>query len=192
MRGAVQLVAAAIAALSAGCATFVDVSYDETDDFSQYRTWDWLPRGTSVSALPGEEEGLQSLTGQVVTAELEAHGLSRDRQAPDLLIGYELHVQRRVIARNETGAHGFLSSHSNTSPSYSFQTTTNRLEIWDHGYLRFMVTDGAQEKMVWRGEIWARRRGDFAGHLQGAVAKLLDEFPLGGTPIQPAVVPASQ
>ena len=38
MRGAVQLAATAVAALCAGCATFVDVSYDEAEDFSQYRT----------------------------------------------------------------------------------------------------------------------------------------------------------
>lgn len=191
MRVAVQLAASAVAVFCVGCATFVDVSYDEAEDFSQYRTWDWLPRGTSVDALPGEEEGLESLTGQIVAVELGKHGLTRDRQQPDLLIGYQLHVQRKIIERSETGASGYLSSHSNTSPSYSFQTTTSRVEVWDHGYLRFMVTDGAQEKMVWRGEIWARRRGDFARHLAGAVAELLDRLPEGNSAIQPTAAAAS-
>jgi hypothetical protein len=192
MRSSVQLAAIVVAALCAGCTTFVEVSYDEADDFSQYRTWDWLPRGTSVDALPGEEEGLESLTGQVVASELEKHGLARDRQRPDLLIGYQLQVQRKIVVVNETGARGFLSSHSNTSPSYSYQTTTSRVEVWDHGYLRFMMTDGAQEKMIWRGEIWARRRGDFAGHLAGAVSKLLDRLPLGDSAIPPTAAAASQ
>jgi hypothetical protein len=191
MRGAVQLAATAVAAFCAGCATSLDVSYDETEDFSRYRTWDWLPGGRNVEALPGEDRALDSLTSRLVARELRDRGLERVDDEPDFLVGYQLQVYRQLLAVNETGASSYLASH-HASPSYIVQTTTSRVDVYDHAHLRFMVTDGRREKMLWRGDLSARRKGDFAHHLSDAVAELLDRLPVGNSTLQPATAAASQ
>jgi hypothetical protein len=186
MRGAFHLALAAFAVLTAGCTTTVDVAFDEAQDFSSYRTWDWLPRGRNVDAVPGEERGLDALASRLVEGELRGRGLARAAGGADFLVGYEqLRVRRTLVTVNETGAHGLLSSH-HASPSYLVQATEQRIHVEDHGYLRVVVTDGPRERVVWRGELWARRRGDFARHLPDVVSPLLARFPVGS----PTSVPA--
>jgi hypothetical protein len=176
MRGAVHLAAIAVAALVAGCATSVDVEFEDGQDFSGYRTWDWLPGARSVDALPGEERALDALTSRLVGQELQSRGLVRARDGADLLVGYTLRVRRQLVATNETGAVDLLSSH-HSSPSYLVQATQQRVQVHDDGYLRIVVTDGNRERVVWRGQLWARRRGDFAHHLPDAVSRLLGRLP---------------
>jgi hypothetical protein len=185
MRGVVHLAAAAVAALTAGCATTVDVAFDDSQDFSVYRTWGWLPRGRNVDAVPGEERGLDALASRLVEQEFRGRGLARVGDGADFLVGYDLRVRRYLVVVNETGAHGLLSSH-HSSPSYLIQATEQRIDVYDRGYLHVVVTDGRRERLVWRGELWARRRGDFARHLPDVVARLLGRFPVGN----PAFVPA--
>jgi len=176
MRAAVHLAAAVVAVVAAGCTTSLDVAFDDGQDFSRYRTWDWLPAGRSVEALPGEERALAALTSRLVEAQLGARGLARSRDGADLLVGYTLRVQRQVVATNETGAVDLLSSH-HSSPSFLVQSTQQRLQIHDDGYLRIVLTDGEREQVLWRGELWARSRQDFAHHLPDAVSRLLARLP---------------
>ena len=181
MRAAVHLAAVAVAALTAACATTVDVAFDDAQDFSGYRTWDWLPRGRNVDAVPGEERGLDALASRLVERELRGRGLARAGDGADFLVGYDLRVRRTLVAVNETGAQGLLSSH-HSSPSYLIQATQQRIDVQDRGYLRVVVTDGRSERVVWRGELSARRRGDFARHLPDVVSRLLGRLPVGSRP----------
>jgi hypothetical protein len=178
MRGVVHVAATAVAALGAGCATSVDVTFDESQDFSQYQTWDWLPRGRQVDALPGEERNLDALTSQLVESELRGRGLVRGNGAPDILIGYQLSVVRRLVVVNETGATDLLASH-HASPSYLVQSTRTHVELHDYGYLYVVVTNGRRDRQVWRGGLWAMRWGRFERHLPAVVAELLERFPVG-------------
>jgi len=185
MRAAVQLAAILVAALAAGCATSMDVSFDPTQDFSRYRTWAWLPNAQSVNALPDEEKTLATLTPRVVAEELRRRGLVHVDGDADLLVGYALRVERHLVTVNETGAHQLLASHHH-SPSYLIQSTQARIEIYDHGHLQIVMTDGQREHRIWRGELWARRRGTFSNHLPDAVSRLLAEFPAAPLPEVPA------
>ena len=191
MRGAVHLAATAVAALSAGCATTVDVTFDDAQDFSHYRTWDWLPRGRNVDAVPGEEQGLDALTSQLIDQELTGRGLARAGDKADFLVGYELRVKRYFVTANETGATTLLASH-HASPSYLVQTTKKRIDVYDVGRLWLVVTDGRRERLLWRGELWARRRGDFARHLPDAVMRLLGQLPVGNPAAEPVHSSASR
>src|SRR5262245_57028582 len=156
MRGAVLFAASLVAALASGCATTtVDVAFDPAQDFSQYRTWDWLPRGKNVYALPGEERALDRLISRLVEQELGERGLVRVRGGADLLVGYELRVRRQLVILNETGAEDLLPSH-HSSPSYQVQATTRRIDVYDRGYLWVAMTDGEREGRIWRGELRTR------------------------------------
>ena len=178
MRGVVHVAATAVLLLGAGCATDVDVSFDSEQDFSKYRTWDWLPRGRSVSALPGEEAQLDALTAKLVARELGIRGLEQASHAPDLLVAYQLHVVRRVLVANETGATDYLASH-HSSPSYLVQSSQTRVQIRDYGDLYVVMTNGERDAVIWRGRAWDGVQGTFDEHLAGVVAALLDHFPVG-------------
>jgi hypothetical protein len=185
MRATVHLAAILVAALVAGCATSVDVSFDPEHDFSRYRTWAWLPGARSVQALPDEERPLDALTSRLVAAELRRLGLAHVDGGADLLVGYTLRVERQLVTVNETGAHQLLASH-HSSPSYLIQSTEARVDIHDRGHLQIVMTDGQREHRVWRGELWARRRGTFSRHLPDTVSRLLGRFPAAAPPEAPA------
>jgi hypothetical protein len=178
MRGVVHVAATAVLLLGAGCATGVDVSFDTEQDFSRYRTWDWLPRGRSVDALPGEEVRLSALTTKLVARELGVRGLEQASHAPDLLVAYQLRIVRRVLIANETGATDYLASH-HSSPSYLVQSSRTRVEIRDYGDLYVVMTNGDRDAVVWRGRAWDGVSGTFDEHLARVVAELLDRFPVG-------------
>jgi hypothetical protein len=178
MRGVACVAAIALAAFAAGCATRVDVSFDASQDFAQYRTWDWLPRGRMVDAVPGEEAQLGALTSMLVDKELRDRGLVRRSDSPDLLVAYQLRVVRRVFVANETGATDYLASH-HSSPSYLVQSTRTRLEIRDYGDLYVVMTNGERDAVIWRGRAWDGVSGGFDRHLANVVAQLLDRFPVG-------------
>ncbi|MGI9590386.1 MAG: DUF4136 domain-containing protein [Myxococcota bacterium] len=176
IRAVRHLAATLIVALASGCATAVDVSFDPSEDFSSFRTWDWLPGARSVEALPEDGVTLNALTSRLVAQELQRRGLVRVSGGADLLVGYALRVERHVMAVNETGAEALLSSH-HASPSYLVQASNPRIEVYDYGRLQVTMTDGARERRVWRGELWARRKGSFTRHLDGAVSRLFQELP---------------
>jgi hypothetical protein len=178
MRGVAYVAAAAVAALAAGCATRVDVTFDESQDFSQYRTWDFLPRGRHVDALPGEEEEFDTLTWYLVDRALRGRGLVRDSEAPDLLVSYQLRVVRRLVVANETGATDYLASH-HSSPSYLVQSTSTRIEHHDYGSLDLVVTNGLRDRVVWRGRGLGQGPGLFEYRLDDVITALIERFPAG-------------
>jgi hypothetical protein len=183
----IAIMAALMGALLTGCATTtVDVEFDEQQDFSGYRTWDWLSREIRVEDFPGEEPKLANLASRLVGRELRDRGLVRSRVRPDLLVSYALHMQRQLIAVNETGAEALLASH-HASPSYLIQATQRRVDVYESGHLLVLITDGRSGRVVWRGDLRAHRRDDFGEHLPEAVSQLVALFPRTaptGAPLQ--------
>jgi hypothetical protein len=178
MRGVVHVAATALAALAAGCATSVDVSFDDTHDFSRYRTWDWLPHGRRVDVVPGEEHNLDALTSQLVARELQDRGLVRESHSPDVLVSYHLGVRRRLWVSNETGATDYLASH-HSSPSYLVQSSWTRVDSRDYGDLYVVMTNGERDRVVWRGRASGQGAGRFERQLDRVVSELFERFPAG-------------
>jgi hypothetical protein len=186
MRGAVQLAAAILAALGAGCATSVDVAFDEREDFSRYRTWNWLPRAARAVDTPlGPTPALDARLARLVERALRARGFERRDGPADLFVSYSLRVQREFVTVRETPALQQLSSLHN-SPSYWIQAPRSELHIYERGHLTIVVAGRRQRRVIWRGELEGRFRGDFSPHLEEAVWSLLGRFPPPTKPPAPA------
>jgi hypothetical protein len=191
MRGAVHLAAAIFAALGVACATTVDVAFDEREDFSRHRTWDWLPRAArAVDAPLGHAPALDARLARLVERALRARGFERSDERADLLVSYYLRVQREFVSVSETPAMQHLSSF-HSSPSYWIQAPQSKLETYERGHLVIVVAGRRQQRVIWRGEIKGRFRGDFSPHLEEVVWSLLERFPPQTKPAAPAPVPPS-
>jgi len=179
MRGAVRplaVLAILVGVIAAGCATSVDVAFDEHRDFSRYRTWNWVPGGSRLEAPEGAERvGLQA--AEIVRRALRGRGLVRTRDEPDLLVAYDLVVTRKLVKVHETGAENLLASH-HSSPSFYVQATEERVEPYHDITLRIVVAlPQSGRPVVWQGELRTRCQGDFRPHLGDAVSQLLSRFP---------------
>lgn len=173
------LIAVFSAALGLGCATSVDVAFDEARDFSPYRTWEWLPGESRRVEAPRSVEGvLEAKLGRLVDQALSERGLVRSgpEEAPDLLVSAFLGIQRQHIWVTETGAMQTVHSFHD-SPSYEIQSGRQVLHRFEKGYLVIAIADAAQRSVVWRGEFRGRYREAFWPHINEAVSILLARFP---------------
>lgn len=189
MGGAVRLAAAILAALGVACATTVDVAFDERADFSRYRSWDWLPGAAgAVDAPLGRAPALDARLARLVEEALRARGFERGDGGADLLVGYHLRVQREFVTVREIPAMQQLSSFHN-SPSYWIQAPRSELHTYERGHLTIVVAGRRERRVIWRGQLEGRFRGDFSPHLEEAVRSLLERFPPPAKP--PARAPAA-
>lgn len=177
MKGSFQLVALALAWFGLGCATSVDVVFDEREDFSPHRTWSWFPgAATSVDAPFGDPYALEARLARLVERTLDARGFERSGDDADLFVAAYLGIQRQLVHVNETGAVEALHS-LHSSPSYEIQSTKRQVELYEKGYLVIAVSDARRGRPIWRGAFSGRFRGDFWPHLDEAVSSLLERFP---------------
>ena len=181
MRGtAVAIVAGLSLSLAVGCANVPEISFDARDDFSHYRTWDWLPGTARIIDAPTENlVGLDRDLARIVELELERQGLERVRGGADLRVGAVLNVRREVKTVFETGAIEFLPSH-HASPSFQVQSTVQRDEVQERFRLVVFATDPRLGRVVWTGALEDRSRERFASYLERTVASILGQFPPAG------------
>ncbi len=179
MRRTVQLfatlLAIPLAGLGLGCSTTtVDVTFDESEDFSRYQTWNWLPRVPHrVDAPFGNEAALDSRLARVITRTLTDQGLER-ADSPDFFVTYHLALQRRAELLTVPEAPYQLSSH-HSSPSYYVESSHQEWRVYEVFKLAvgFTLPDG---RMPWRA-VMVRRVEDGASlPLDDAVDDLLGRF----------------
>jgi hypothetical protein len=177
MRVWIRVVASIVAGLTVGCATHVDVAYDEGRDFSPYRTWSWLPGAACLVDAPlADGYALQARLARLVERGLDARGLQQSEEQADLVISVYLGIQRQLLIVNETGA--VQSVHSlHSSPSFEVQATRRELRSYEHAHVVISVSDARELRPVWRGEFRGRFRGNFWPHLDEVVSELLQHLP---------------
>lgn len=189
MRSAAHLVAILLAGLGVACMTTVQVAFDEGEDFSTYRTWDWQPdRARTVDAPFSDARALDAALARLVEGALRARGFARSRDPVDFFVAIHLRVEREFVTVHETGAMQVLSS-LHDSPSYWVQATKRVVRRYERAQLAIVVTDRHGQRRVWRGEFQGRFSGDFAPHLGDAVSRLLERFPPATKPAAPTPGP---
>ena len=84
----------------AGCNTTAHIEKDKDTDLSKYRTYTWLDKDSAKTSHINDmaEQSIRSSVNQ----ELEKNGLREVKQNPDLLLTYDLLVERNV--RNQNNA----------------------------------------------------------------------------------------
>lgn len=86
--------------LAVGCAAPAHVEKDETADFSRYKTFAWVASESKDSKDDKKEaknrrnDLLEKHVQQAVNKELEKQGWKEDKNKPDVLISYDLLVEK--------------------------------------------------------------------------------------------------
>ena len=145
-------------ATAAGChSVSVDSTYDDSVDFSQLRTYDWLSLPeTSPTAAKDE-----TVVGALATL-LEKKGLKRSKEQPDLLVA----VHRTIEGQLYTKGSG-----------YEFRDGRLRTYALQQGSLVIDLVAAKSKETVWRSSASGAFRADQLPEERRAfLAKTLDEM----------------
>lgn len=145
-------------ALLTGCASVAHVERDETVNFSNYKTYAWTTTGEEDS-----KKGLELTERKMraaVNAELAKEGWREVKTAPDVLVSYDV-----LVERNEKQVTNPVYSRSYTRPFFNpytrrwgmlyypsqFLGYDDQTRSVREGTLTITMTDAKTDKMVWQG-----------------------------------------
>lgn len=180
MRGAIHRAAIVLAWLGVGCSTTVDVRFDEREDFSRYRTWDWLPHGLPNVDAHRNARALDAHLARLIERELLERGFERAADRPDFLVTYHLVLRQRVAIVDEPAAAYLLSSH-HSSPSYWIEGSRKVTRVYREIRLTIGVSEAREWMMIWRATQQRTLEDARVLPLDDAVETLLDRFPRPGS-----------
>ncbi|KAI3589401.1 putative lipoprotein [Cupriavidus sp. U2] len=144
-----------LAAALAGCATGPDIrtDYNHSTDFSQYRTFAFLPR------LGTDRQGYESLTTQylkdAVYKEMTARGYEYAPRQPDLLVNFNMQFQQKIVSSpapmpppGYMGYYAYRGGLYAPWPGYGFYSDTY---TYTEGTLNIDLVDARRNQLVWEG-----------------------------------------
>lgn len=144
-------------ALLTGCASVAHVEKDDTVNFSNYKTYGW----TAASEQGAKEKNLADRkTRAAIDAELAKQGWREVKNNPDVLVSYDI-----LVERNEKQSNNALYSRPYVRPFFNpytrrwasiyypsqFLGYANVPRTVREGTLTVTMTDAKTDKMVWQG-----------------------------------------
>jgi len=160
----------------------VDAHYTEGVDFSNYKTWTWIP---SVSNASGsnrlDDPEFRDVVGTAVQKEMFARGYAKTTENPDLVLNAFVSMQKidkKYIEENFDGVY---------APDYhaALPDGGSNKSSWDEGTLMLFIYDASKGQVVWYGTAQTEAAkhpvdGMWQKRMQGLVAQLLDSLPARG------------
>jgi hypothetical protein len=173
MKRSALLLALAFFALLTGCSTVqVETDYDRSVDFTQYKTYRWIPhvKGTEDNPLMNDQL-IRSHVVNSVNAYMAQKGYVKiEDGTPDFLLAYFFTARNRVDVTHHYG--------------YYYPSTS--VHKYKEGTLILDVVDASEKQLIWRG--WAtdvlQDRNQIASQIDYTVGKLLKKFPPGSKPME--------
>ena len=167
-----------VIALCAGCAAPppVQVTWDESEDLSRFRTWDWIEGDPVFVYAPFDAAGTEEHLSALVESALRRRGLARASEDPELRVAALLVGTRHIEVFRRARAMETLYSHHDIG-GYEVQGEDVERRPIDRCRLAIYVTASRQEKLLWQAVSEQKRPGGCAAQLDAAVATLLESFP---------------
>jgi hypothetical protein len=147
--------------LLAGCASAVHVEKDKTTDFSRYRTFAWIDKDGEGKKDHNKANDLtEQKIREAVNAELEKAGWRESKNRPDVLLNYDVLVERNVKeSSNPVYSEPFSRMYYNRftrrwSTIYfpsQFMGYENEERPVREGTITITMVDARTDKTVWQG-----------------------------------------
>jgi hypothetical protein len=181
--------ALAFVVLLSGCSA-VKVDYNPTANFSQYKSFAWLPAEVKTTGNPLYKS---SLTDQRVRQSIEAafaeRGIFRQAGNPDFLVGYHYYVEQKTrqvptgYGVPFYGGWGFRPWGWGWGMPYYGGYRPYATERYDAGTLVVDIVDARTNDLVWRGsfEEAVSNPAALTRQLSRQVAKIMDKYPVRAT-----------
>ncbi|MCI0348851.1 MAG: DUF4136 domain-containing protein [Acidobacteriales bacterium] len=151
----------------------VEVGYDKQADFSQFKTYAWMPRQVPV-ARPILAAHITGTTDE----EFAKKGLQKVDSNPDLLITQYGGVDPEggVVATDPT----YLAYGGTPPPVWTGAIPAVATQAQE-GYLTMDVVDAKNKQLLWRGKVKVKldyeHKEKALNQVEKAVAKLLAKYP---------------
>lgn len=173
-----------LAVLLSACASGPKIKsdYDQTVDFSQYRTYGFFSplgiEGPSYSTIYGD------VFRRAISREMEARGFAKSEQ-PDLLINVSARLQEKTDVRTTTDPflryYGYRRGFYNPWYGYSYGTTTH-VSQYTEGTVNVDVVDAKAKKMIYEGVAIGRLKENRTSEqirqaINDAVGKMFEGYP---------------
>ncbi len=167
----------------AGCATTVNVDYDETIDFAAVKSF--RLEGEPLSEPKDERVNTPFVYQRVVEAVeagLTARGLRRDDEAPDVVATFQLRVENEVEAAGSSFGFGFGTYRRGTGVGVAYGFPADDVATYQRLYLTVDLLAVTDRKLLWRGS-HSRRLADgmtpekSRKALRELVDEILEEYP---------------
>ncbi|WP_213608353.1 DUF4136 domain-containing protein [Pseudoalteromonas sp.] len=142
------LIATAVLLLAA-CAKTPDWDYDKSANFSNYKTFAWMPSASLTKNVNNYQiSGLmEKRVREAVNNELQKQNMQLvDVAQADVLINYHASVDTKIDVDTVNIGYGARWNYWNMG--YNTQTTTREYEV---GTLIIDVIDSASKQLIWRG-----------------------------------------
>ena len=157
LRSALGLVLPIVLAVS--CATPAFVEKDETADFSRYKTFAWIDNNKN-NEKNRHHEFMQKNVQEAVTAKMQKEGFKEDKSKPDVLISYDLLVEKGTReSSNPVYSSPYRRIYYN--PFYrrygtiyypsTFMGYDNNTQQVQQGTLTITMVDARTDKTIWQG-----------------------------------------
>lgn len=152
----------AVAALIiVGCSAPVHVQKDDNADFGSYKTFAWVDKsGGEKNDKNKTNDLMERKFKEAVTKELDKQGWRTDNKKPDVLISYDVLVERSTRRQNdplysEPFTRTFFNPYSrrfyNVYYPSQFMGYDDYPEAIREGTVTITVTDAKTDKTVWQG-----------------------------------------
>lgn len=153
-------VAVVAALLLVSCASVAHVEKDKTVDFSRYRTFAWIEPGESDTAGNKPNDLMEQNIRAAVGRELQQAGWQETRRKPDVLLSYDVAVERSTRQRNDpVYSQSFTRTYYNPYtrrffsvyyPSRYLGSERSEYSVRE-GTVTISMIDAKTEKTIWQG-----------------------------------------
>lgn len=179
-----MLVLLVLSALTLACSGIVvDSDYDPSADFTQLRTWSWLPDAGKSDAPRLDSGLLDSRIRAAVKSELDTKGYTlATSRTPDFQVTYHVSVEGKLDVNTvyrdyPRGGYGRVGHHRG---GWGYAETSVR--EYDEGTLLLDILQSGSGALLWRGSAVATVREESSPEnrtkrINAAVKKILERFP---------------
>ena len=169
----------ALVALAACSSVTVNTDWNSSLDFTQYKTFAWLPDTVDKDLEPFAQQRLT----QAITAELVKHGLTQVTADPQLYVTYRAKrsstTQYTTVSTGYGYGGGWGGWYGYGGYGGMGVSTTSQQQI-PMGNLIVVLVDPKLNQMVWRSNAKAELADDQQGRaeqLQSAMSQMFSQFP---------------
>jgi len=129
----------------------VHQDYDQTADFSTYRTFDWFPGGRELTGDPAVDSPFIDQRVRVAVArELALRGYQKvEDRTPDFYVNYHVSVQQKLTTSGINTHYG-IGSYGSWG-GVGLGVGSSPVRSYEEGTLVIDFIDGTARKLVWRG-----------------------------------------
>jgi hypothetical protein len=150
----------------------VNYNYDQTADFSKYKTYKWA----AIEGKMYPDQIVDQNIRNAVDAQLRTKGLTKAEENPDLLVAYNIAIDKEQ--RIDSWGSGYWGWYGGGMTS----TTVSTINV---GTLVLDMYEPAGQKLVWRGTATKTLNAKNSPekrqkNLQKAMQKLLKNYPPTG------------